>query len=151
MLTTGFLRELRRLQPRAFITLIVKPAVYNLAELCPYVNEVLIFSGEKQSGFIEQYRAAAAFCKDHLWHRRYDLCFCPQWDFDRYFALFLGYMSGARQRIGYTENLYEGKARNNRGHDHLLTLAVKNPKALIHEVERNFYLLEAFGGVAGAK
>lgn len=41
VLTTPFLRELRRNIPKSWITLVVKPRVYNLVETCPYVNEVL--------------------------------------------------------------------------------------------------------------
>src|SRR5215470_11631701 len=46
ILTSAFLREFRRLLPAAWITLVVKPAVYNLVELCPYVNEVLTYDGK---------------------------------------------------------------------------------------------------------
>ena len=44
VMLSPFLRELRRNNPRAHITLVVKPEVYNLVERCPYVNEVLSFS-----------------------------------------------------------------------------------------------------------
>ena len=38
VLTTPFFRELRRNYPEAEITLVVKPAIYNLMELCPYID-----------------------------------------------------------------------------------------------------------------
>ncbi len=41
VMTTPFLRELRRNLPQAWITLVVKPAVHNLVELCPYANLVM--------------------------------------------------------------------------------------------------------------
>src|SRR4029453_10787425 len=44
VLTGPFLRELRRNIPNASITLLVKPALKNLVELCPYVEEVLTFA-----------------------------------------------------------------------------------------------------------
>ena len=47
VMTTPFLRELRLLYPDTFITLVVKPGIAALFELCPYVNEVLTFN---QSG-----------------------------------------------------------------------------------------------------
>ena len=40
VLGSGFLRELRRNQPQAYITLLVKPECKNLVEWCPYVNEI---------------------------------------------------------------------------------------------------------------
>lgn len=145
VLTSGFLRELRRAEPKAFITLVVSPAVYSLAEFCPYVNEVFSFSVE-DADFVTQYRTALDFCKQYLWQRQFDLCICPRWDFDRYFTLFLSYISGARERIGYTEKLYKGKEKINRGYDLLLTAAIANPKGIVHEATRNFYLLEKYIG-----
>ena len=44
ILMSPFLRELRRNLPDAKITLIVKPAVYNLVEHCPYVDNVVRFA-----------------------------------------------------------------------------------------------------------
>ncbi|MCX5909037.1 MAG: hypothetical protein NTY64_18160, partial [Deltaproteobacteria bacterium] len=41
ILSSPFLRELRLNLPAAWITLVVKPSVYNLVELCPYVDQVL--------------------------------------------------------------------------------------------------------------
>ena len=43
VLMTPLLREMRSNYPEADITLIVKPQVYNLVELCPYVNKVMTF------------------------------------------------------------------------------------------------------------
>ena len=43
VMMSPLLRELRRNYPSAHITLVVKPAVYNLVELCPYVDETLTF------------------------------------------------------------------------------------------------------------
>ena len=44
VMTTPFLRELRRNLPDAWITLVVKPQIYDLVELCPYVDEVLTYN-----------------------------------------------------------------------------------------------------------
>ena len=43
VMMSSFLRELRHGYPKTHITLVVKPAVYNLVELCPYVDEILTF------------------------------------------------------------------------------------------------------------
>ena len=48
VLTTPLLRELRRNMPHAWITLVVKPGVLNLVELCPHVNEILTFDSRRQ-------------------------------------------------------------------------------------------------------
>ena len=145
VLNSGFLRELRRSCPKAQITLVVDPVVYNLVELCPYVNEILVYPGASKGNFVERYTWAMELCEEKLWQRHFDLCICPRWDFDKYFALFLGYMSGARERAGYSEKLYAGKAKVNEGYDNFLTKAVMNPPELLHEAERNFFLLKAIG------
>lgn len=145
ILSSGFLRELRANYPAAYITLVVNPVVMPLVELCPYVNAVRSFKGSMRGDFLENYQIALKFAKEHLWEEKYDICLCPRWDFDRYFATFLAYMSGARTRIGYSEHVYKGKASMNRGFDRLLTKAVINPEQIIHEAERNYYLLEAAG------
>lgn len=145
VLNSGFLRELRRNCPKAQITLVVNPVVYNLVELCPYVNEILVYPGASKGSFVERYTWAMELCEQKLWQRHFDLCICPRWDFDKYFALFLGYMSGARERAGYSEKLYAGKAKVNAGYDDFLTKAVMNPPELLHEVERNLFLLKALG------
>ena len=145
VLTSGFLRELRASEPRAYITLVVNPVVYPLVELCPYVNEVLVYKGSHKGSFAERFEWALELCREHLWARHFALCLCPRWDFDRYFALLLGYMSGSAERVGYSEKLYEGKARANAGFDLLLTRPVMNPPQIVHEVERNFFLLQAAG------
>ncbi|MCM8795686.1 MAG: glycosyltransferase, partial [Candidatus Omnitrophica bacterium] len=43
VLSSPFLRELRRSFPSAWIGLVVQPGIYNLVEKCPYVNEVFTF------------------------------------------------------------------------------------------------------------
>src|SRR5581483_7749072 len=42
ILSSAFLRELRHNLPNAEITLVVKRNSYNLVELCPYVNRILL-------------------------------------------------------------------------------------------------------------
>ena len=47
ILTSGFIREVRANFPQAKITLVVSPLVYPIVELCPYVDEILIFYNKK--------------------------------------------------------------------------------------------------------
>ncbi|MCL6621940.1 MAG: hypothetical protein K6T55_07525 [Syntrophobacterales bacterium] len=42
ILTSPFIRELRRNLPNSYITLVVKPETYNLLEKCPYIDELLL-------------------------------------------------------------------------------------------------------------
>lgn len=43
---TGLIREIRRVYPSAYIVLVVKQSAFQLAELCPYVDEVIINRGK---------------------------------------------------------------------------------------------------------
>lgn len=145
VMMTGFLRELRRNRPRAYITLVVNPVVRPLMELCPYVDEVLDFASGPRMALQDILRSAVHFCQRHLWQRFYDICFCPQWGTDRSWTLLLGFLSGARERIGYSERVSREKARSNRGHNLFLSRVLASPPEVVHEVARAFYLLQDFG------
>lgn len=84
---------------------------------------------------------ALAFAKRNLWPTDFELALVPRWDSDLHHAYMLSYLSGARQRIGYSERVTKSKAIWNRGIDQLLTVAVPGD-GVMHEVERNLALLE---------
>jgi heptosyltransferase-2 len=72
------------------------------------------------------------------------LAIIPRSDADYYQATFISYLSGARMRLGYTENFYEWKERFNHGFDRLLT-HVLNPSPK-HEVENGLEIIRYLGG-----
>lgn len=147
VMTSSFLRELRRNLPDAWITLVVKPAVHNLVELCPYVNEVLAYDCKTSGRFAEQRRHGRVLRLGwkHLWRRRFDLAILPRWDADYYHGSFLTYFSGAPWRVGYSTNVSESKQRLNSGLDCLLShkLEDSDPK---HEIEHNLDVIRFLGG-----
>ena len=148
VLSSAFLRELRRNNPQAHITLIVKDQCRNLVELCPYINRLLSFDGLnylKKHGFFTALQLTLEFCIDHLWSQQYDLCLIPRFDHDMYLATFLAYLSGAKHRIGYSETVTPWKARNNKGYNQFLTGALSTT-AVEHEVVSNLKLLRYLGG-----
>ena len=141
VLNSAFLRELRRNYFSAHITLIVNDNVYPIVECCPYVNEILhIPSIYNLPQFLP---VAIQLCNEKLWSKFFDVCFIPRWDIDYYFAQFLSYMSGSKIRIGYSENLYQGKKDSDHGASLFLTNKIVNPQNIVHEVERNLYMLTA--------
>ena len=146
-MTTPFLRELRRIFSTAWITLVVKPTVYNLVELCPYVDEVLTYNWRAGRFFrsLQRHWRALILARKHLWRRRFDLAILPRWDIDYYHGAFLAYCSGAPRRVGYSENVIATKKRLNRGLDRLLTHVLED-NTLKHEVRHNLDVIRFLGG-----
>ena len=150
ILTSGFLRELRRNFPCARITLVVSPIMFPIVEMCPYVNEVLVFDKNSMDRrFFATVKSIADFCRENFWHKKFSFAFLPQWG-DNFAALLIAWLSGARERIGYgasTVNLWlnnmypDDEARDN----FLLTKNVISPLSVITDVEKHFYVLEAAG------
>lgn len=147
VMTSSFLRELRRNLPNVWITLVVKPAVHNLVELCPYVNEVLAYEWRTSGRFAEQRRHGRALRLSlrYLWRNRFDLAILPRWDADYYHGTFLTYFSGAPRRVGYSANVSKSKQRLYSGLDCLLShkLEDSDPK---HEIEHNLDVIRFLGG-----
>ena len=79
VLMTPFLRELRRNASQAWITLLVTPAVAELAVLCPYVNEVLVWDRVSRGACrsLRRYWQVLRLSASHLWARRFDLALLP--------------------------------------------------------------------------
>lgn len=81
----------------------------------------------------------------HLWHRHFDLAILPRWDADLCHGTMLAYFSGARWRLGWSENVYPSKQSANRGFDKLLTDVLDERQAK-HELLRNLDVLKYLGG-----
>lgn len=147
VLLSAFLRELRRSNPVAQITLVVDPKVFNLVELCPHVNRVLSvdlsFCGATVS--LGKVLEALRFSRQNLRASQFGLALIPRWDADLYHAAYLAAFSGAKRRVGYSEDVLIAKCEVNRGFDRLLTQAIHD-RAPKHEVERNLGLLQFAGG-----
>lgn len=146
VLTTPFLRELRRNYPKAEITLVVKPAVYNLVELCPYVDIIKKFS--KVNGrwaVFQNINRAKKFAYNEL-EQDYDLAIVPRFDSDLdYMAGAIAFYTGASRRIGYASWVLPRKAKLDAGLDGFYTDFVPAREGVCHEVERNLDILGYLG------
>jgi ADP-heptose:LPS heptosyltransferase len=147
VMTTPFLRELRHNLQDAWITLAVDEKTYNLAEHCPYVDEVLVHRGRVPGRFggIKNFMRTFDFARRHFWRRRLDLAIVPRWDADHNYATYLAYLSGAAWRVGFSERVIPSKAGLNAGYDSLFTHTVDDPR-LKHEVGHSLDLISAMGG-----
>ena len=150
VMTTPLLRELRHTLPGALITLVVKPEVCNLVEMCPYVDKVLTFNPNVSGRFARLQRRVSAlwFARRQLHRYGFDLAIVPRWDTDYNGASSIAYSSGARLRVGYSESVSEWKMRSNKGYDRLFTHVIHSG-ALRHEVERGLDVLRFLGGTVG--
>ena len=151
IITSGFLRELRKNFPRARITLVVSPLAFPLVELCPYVNEVLIFD-QKQfpKTFVDILSGLTDFCRKNFWRKRFSRAFLPQWGSDNFAALLMAWLSGARERIGYGTSpakswLDDTNPADEARDNFLLTQNIITPRSIVTMVEKHFYVLEAAG------
>ena len=148
VLMSAFLRELRQSNLAAQITLVVSPKLFNLVELCPYVNRVLSvdlpFCGATVN--LGRVLEALRFARRDLRPGQFDLALIPRWDADLYHSTYLAVFSGAKRRVAYSENVLVSKSEANRTFDLLVTDAIQDlaPK---HEVERNLDMLRFIGGV----
>lgn len=147
VLMSPFLRELRRNHPDAEITLIVKPTVYNLVELCPYVDYIKVFHAPYpgRGRFFRLMLAASKFVRSEL-TGSYDLAIVPRFDADAsYGAGFIAFFSKARRRLGYENAVTSVKSISDCGFDDLYTDLIPARKGAVHEVERNMDVLRYLG------
>lgn len=146
VMTTPFIRELKRNFPKANITLIVKPQIYNLVELCSYVDKVLTFNRYSgRFGYFINILKAYIYSKTYLKNKKFDLCIIPRWDTDVYGASYLSYFSKAKRRIAYSECVSPTKSVENKGFDAFFTDVITKTEHL-HEVERNLDVIRFWGG-----
>ncbi|WP_026759294.1 glycosyltransferase family 9 protein [Selenomonas ruminantium] len=150
VLTSAFIREVRRNYPHAFITVVCRPLTKSLLEYCPYVNEVLCFeTTDFLADFPVWWKSLLEFCKVHLWQHYYDLCLCPQWGGGKFDTMLIAYMSGSYRRYAYSSGvplLYLDDELDLTVEHALLTQAIYNPPEIVAETERYLYLLQAVGG-----
>lgn len=146
VLFTGFLRELRNNFIDSNITLVVSTDVFNLVELCPYVDSIKLFNW-KEKGYFSRYKLffkAFIFAKGNLWKHKFDYALLPRWDIDNYFASYIVLFSKSLFRIAYSEKETEIKSLNNRNYNKFFhkTYTVNEN---LHEVELNYFFLKKIG------
>ncbi|HXE11035.1 MAG TPA: FkbM family methyltransferase [Bryobacteraceae bacterium] len=143
VLASSFLRELRRNAPQARIDLLVTKEIYRLAELCPYVDCVLMtellngnlmITGEPD----EDVRA----CLMRFEQTGYDLAVVPRWDYDYWRASIIARASRARCIVGFkTPAAHNDKYQTDELYTHLL-----DRPFVAHEVEHNLSIVPFLGG-----
>ena len=145
---TSVLRSLRQGFPNARITLVLCDWICPMAELCPYVDEIVPFPsrGPKWLQFVlGPYRALRIAMK---LRGPFDLAVNPRFDRDIRGAAFLADFSLAPWVVGYPSSTESLKAVANRGYDRFYTHLFPVPGfglSGIHELERSRALLTLLG------
>ena len=151
VLNSAFLREVRANFPKARITLVVSPLVYPMVELCPYVNEVLIFDMKMLARNLPfMLEKIADFCREHFWQRKFSHSFYSQCGGDNLPGLFMTWLSGANERIGYCispyRNFFDDTPEKTGTVDELLLNHIVKPhKTMTFQVEKYLYILSEVG------
>lgn len=143
VVTTPFLRELRRSAPRARITLVVRSEWLPLMRSCPHIDEVLGFELPWRPDYRRQWnlRHAWRWARRELRPRRWDAVLVPQAHFGIIDARWLAWFSGARIRAGRREG---AGAHSDSGWSFLNDVWETPPSG--HDVLNTLSWLEALGG-----
>ena len=107
ILMSAVIREMRRIYPNAYISLLMPRASMSMAECCPYINKIVLCDGALVSykDFFNVYMKIIDLAR-HLLRRRIDIAF----NFGQYpSSQLLAYMSGAKEIIdhGWLGNFQE--------------------------------------------
>ncbi len=153
ILTSPFLRELRRYLPHAWIVLVVQPRMFNLVEKCPHVNEVLPFDWRAVknwnisfNGCLQWWLQSADIAKHHLWKHDLDIAISTRWNNDpcQAASITLMYLSGAPLRIGYRDTPQDQKRLRLKGMNRFITQGPLRDFPQ-HEVDRQLDILRFLG------
>ena len=146
ILTSPFLREIRRSLPGSEITLLVTPECRPIVEHCPYVDHVVVHARFRPAPFgrVRRIVQEISFSRNRLWPRHFDLAVVPRWDTQLFREGFLAYLSGARMRVGFEES-GNTVIRNDDSYACLYTHLAPSGSHM-HEVEKYLALLQWMGG-----
>ena len=142
------IRELRRnLSPNVKITIVVQPVVREIAELCPYIDRVIVYDSEQWQGdtFENALEKSETYSRRFLQSELYDVVFIQGWFEIPLEFLFLAIFSNSLMRIGFSELNMPNKTIMNKNYDRFLSVVVES-RGVMHEVERGLYLVQALGG-----
>jgi ADP-heptose:LPS heptosyltransferase len=146
VLSTPLIAAIGRANRYSRVTLCVKPETLNLAELCPYVTEVLAFRAPRtrfRRAFFAPLKATV-FGLRTIAPRKFHTALLPRFDADTYGASFVAAASLAPLRLAFSEVVTPRKKVINRGYDHLFS-AVRRKSIATHEADKTREWLDVLG------
>lgn len=147
VLTIPFLRELRRNRPKSHIALVCNPGVYDLVELCPYVDEFLFFDKRaRRHKFFVNLARSIRFAWEHGRKGRYGIAISPSYaNPDTYADAWICFLSGIPRRISYSEELDPEKHAYYMGNHDIYFTELDRGREIRHEAEAPLGLLRHMG------
>ena len=150
ILSSGFIREIRKMFPDAHITLVCLGFWASLLKNCPYVDKTISCFARDDDAFTS-FQTTIKFCQDRIWGYDFDVAINLHWGLAGYLGSLLAWLSGAPTRIGFnfqSERQYykgefiTGHLTDNDEYDrYFLTDPVQTPYELYSEVEKKYFLL----------
>ena len=92
------IREIRRVYPDAWITMMVNRSNFSLAEFCPYIDELMINESRWDVNDFEQVYFGNLSLAEILLQKTFDIAFAISFG-DSPSTILCSYMAGAKQRI----------------------------------------------------
>ena len=143
ILSSAFQRELRRVYPKAHITLMVSARNYDFAQCCPHIDNIIV-NNTLRSGknFWQAFKDLAEFAVRELLPYHFALGFSGRLGI-RSLSVLLLYMSGTAFRVAYTQDRPAGPGRIARiGWDDMISLPLPLLNEVCSDVDRDLFLLE---------
>ena len=106
VMMSAAIREIRRIYPTAYITLVVESRVANLAECCPYIDDLIDVPFKTMPKTFTSIFDADLKTAQQLLKRRFDLALAFAYSVVPNVPL-LAYMSGAKRRVTHHGGLWE--------------------------------------------
>lgn len=141
-----FLRELRRNYQHSHITLVCTARTYNLIELCPYVDEIVVYNPELKkklisTRFLDRVYKSYKFGKELTKHRAYEMAIILSAINHEEYEAWIPFFAGAKRIVGYTEKVDELRHTIIDGTYDMYLTDVLQPNTDNHEVENNLEIL----------
>jgi len=145
LLSIPFLLALKRRLPDARVTLAVSRPWTKFVGALQIVDEVIEYplDSDRWRAASNVFRAAA-FGRNVLKKRKFDVVLNPRWDADFHDAHLVAFFSHAPHRITFFEKATSWKTAANRGRDVFYTHIVEDT-GVRHESARSLYFLQALG------